>query len=231
MIAALATDSIFLSGRLFIFSAFLAVFHFASMANAQADRLRIIAFGDSLVHGYGLAQGDGFVPQMQAWLSAHGSNVILVNAGVSGDTTAGGLARMPWTLGEKVDGMILALGGNDALRGLDPALARQNLDKMLSLADEKGIPVLLVGIMAPGNFGKVYKQAFEANYPALASAHGALLYPNFMAALARMPDRAETLQNYYQADRLHPNKAGVALIVKDMGPAVLSLVQRARHEE
>ena len=117
-----------------------------------AQKLTLVAFGDSLTQGYGLPQPDGFVPQMQNWLAANGADVTVINAGVSGDTTAGGLARMDWTLTPDVDAMILNLGGNDLLRGIDPKSSRANLEAMLTKAQALNIPLLLVALRAPGNY-------------------------------------------------------------------------------
>ena len=192
-------------------------------AAATAEPVTIVALGDSLTQGYGLHAEDGFVPQMQAWLEAEGADVTLINAGVSGDTTAGGLSRIEWTLTPEVDALIVALGGNDMLRGLDPQLARENLDGILSIAGERELPVLLVGMDAPPNYGPDYEEAFENMYPDLAETHGALLEPNFLGALASLNDRALALERYMQGDRIHPNKDGVALIVKALGPRVKEL--------
>lgn len=181
-----------------------------------------------MTQGYGLADGDGFVPQLQAWLEANGEEVVILNAGVSGDTTAGGKSRVAWTLTPDVDAMIIALGGNDVLRGLPPEQARSNLEFILQTAASSEIPVLLAGINAPGNFGPDYKQAFDGIYPSLAEAYQALLYPNFLEALERGTDRATALATWMQADGVHPNAKGVAEIVADMGPLVQSLVGRAQ---
>lgn len=187
----------------------------------------IAALGDSLVQGYGLPPEQGFVAQMQGWLDVNGYEVDLRNAGVSGDTTAGGLRRVDWTLTAEVDGLIVALGGNDLLRGLDPSVSRGNLDRILEIAEAKGLPVLLVGIAAPGNYGKDYQEAFDAIYPELAEEHGTLLYPDFLQTISGQAGSAETLERYLQADRLHPNSEGVSLIVNDMGPSVGALAERA----
>src|SRR5690606_38850001 len=129
----------------------------------------------------GLAQGEGLVPQLQAWLDARGHDVEIVNAGVSGDTTMGGLSRLDWTLADRPDAMIVALGGNDLLRGIDPGLSRNNLDQILTRLAAEGIPALLVGLPAPGNYGAEYQSAFGALYPELAEEHGALLLPDMLA--------------------------------------------------
>lgn len=194
---------------------------------AAAEPVTIVALGDSLTQGYGLAPEQGFVPQLQAWLDAEGAETTLINAGVSGDTTAGGLSRLDWTLTPEVDALIVALGGNDILRGLDPSVSRANLDAILALADERGLPVLLVGMAAPPNYGADYKQAFDAIYPDLAAAHDAALYPDFLGVLTSREDREATLREFFQPDAIHPNAKGVALIVEDMGPSVLGLASRA----
>lgn len=197
-------------------------FAWATAAPAQT----IAALGDSLTQGFGLVQEDGFVPQLERWLQATGAEVAVLNAGVSGDTTAGGLARADWTLTPDVDAMIVALGGNDVLRGIDPANARANLEGILQKAETAGVPVLLVGMDAPGNYGPAYKQAFDAIYPDLAAEYGALYEPNFLGPLAAMEDRATAIADFMQGDGVHPNAAGVALIVEALGPRVLELIAR-----
>ena len=187
-----------------------------------AQEVRIVALGDSLTHGYGLPPAEGFVPQLEAWLRANGEpEATVVNAGVSGDTTAGGLARLEWSLADGADALIVALGGNDFLRGLDPASSRANLDAILTQADARGLPVLLSGMRAPGNYGPDFKQAFDAMYPDLAKKHGALYDPFFLEGVTE--DRT-----LWQDDGIHPNAAGVAVIVARIGPKVLELAARAR---
>ena len=204
-----------------VFGLWLAV----AQAVAAQERLTIVAFGDSLTQGYGLIEEEGFVPQMRGWLAAQGQDVSVINAGVSGDTTAGGLARVDWTLTPEVDGMILALGGNDVLRGLDPAVTRANIDGILQAAQAAGVPVLLVGMQAPGNYGADYKTAFEAIWPELAETYGALYFDSFFKGLG--DGDLATARAYFQADGIHPNAEGVALIVEAMGPAVLELIDAA----
>ena len=189
---------------------------------AAADEVVIAALGDSLTQGYGLPAEQGFVAQLQAWLDAEGAEVRLINAGVSGDTTAGGLARVGWTLTPEVDAMIVALGGNDLLRGLDPGQARANLAGILDAAAAAEVEVLLVGMEAPGNYGPDYKAAFDAIYPDLAGAYGSLYLPSFFAGLqedGETPDPAR-LRPFLQADGIHPNAEGVARIVAGIGPSV-----------
>ncbi|PRY92708.1 acyl-CoA thioesterase-1 [Hasllibacter halocynthiae] len=195
---------------------------------AAAEEVVIAALGDSLTQGYGLPERDGFVPRMQAWLDARGHDVRLINAGVSGDTTAGGAARAGWTLTPEVDGMIVALGGNDFLRGIDPATSRANLDAILGAADEAGVETLVVGLVASPNYGPDWKAAFDAMYPDLARAHGDLLHPRWFGALieAAGGGSPQDLRPYMQPDGIHPNAEGVALIVEDIGPSVERLIDR-----
>ena len=191
---------------------------------AHAEKVTIAALGDSLTHGYGLPMDDGFVPQLEAWLRAHGVEVVVINAGVSGDTTAGGLSRVGWTLTPDVDAMIVNLGGNDLLRALDPSLSRANLDGILRIAHDAGVDLLLVGLDAPSNFGPAYKAAFDAMYPELAQKYGVKLYENFFAPLEDGTDLVTARTLYMQQDGIHPNAVGVGKIVNGIGPAVLDLI-------
>jgi acyl-CoA thioesterase-1 len=195
-------------------------------SGAAAEPVTVAALGDSLTQGYGLPPGDGLVPQLQAWLTARGADAVLVNAGVSGDTTAGGLARLDWTLTPEVDALIVNLGGNDMLRGIDPAVSRANLDAILDTAAARGLPVLLVSLRAPGNYGAAYKTAFDAMYPGLAAEHGALLAENFFLPLIDQSTRRLD-PALMQADGIHPNAAGVARVVEGLGPLVLDLIARS----
>ncbi|MCU9847285.1 arylesterase [Defluviimonas sp. WL0024] len=196
-------------------------------AGAAAEPLTLLAFGDSLTAGYGLPPEEGFVQQLQGWLAEHGAEVTVLNGGVSGDTTAGGLARIDWALTPEVDAMIVTLGGNDLLRGLPPEEARANLDAILDRADERQLPVLLVPMTAPGNYGPDYKDAFDAIYPELAKEHGARLAPPFLSPILAQEDRAAAIAAYIQPDGLHPNAEGVALVVEGLGPEVLDMLDSA----
>ncbi|PHP27226.1 arylesterase [Limimaricola cinnabarinus] len=198
---------------------------------ALADEVVIAALGDSLTAGYGLPQGEGLVPQLQGWLDAQGAEVRLINAGVSGDTSAGGLSRTDWTLTPEVDAMIVALGGNDFLRGLDPETMRENIDGILGKAEAAGIETLLVGLKAGPNYGPDYAEAFDAAYADLAEAHDVPLYPDIFAALQEGRDVETARRDYLQSDGLHPNARGVALIAAELGPHVLDLAKRASGEE
>lgn len=191
---------------------------------AFAQEVVIAALGDSLTQGYGLPQDAGFVPQLQDWLDARGIDARVINAGVSGDTTAGGLARAGWTLTPEVDAMIVALGGNDLLRGLDPAMSRANLDGILQAAEEAQVDVLLVGMQAPGNFGPDYKSAFDAIYPELAAQYDTLYAADFFAGLNVEGGNLSAARAYMQPDGIHPNTDGVQRIVDALGPHVAELV-------
>ncbi len=188
---------------------------------AAGQEVTIAALGDSLTQGYGLMQEEGFTAQLQDWLRARGHDVAVLNAGVSGDTTAGGLARVDWTLTPEVDAMIVALGGNDLLRAIPPEASRANLDGILQAAGAREVAVLLVGIEAPGNYGPEFKEAFDAMYPELAEAYGTLYAESFLAPLSARrprPTARGALAAYMQPDGIHPNAAGVALIVEALGP-------------
>ena len=198
-----------------------------AVAGAQADPVRITAFGDSLVQGYGLPQGQGWVPQLQGWLDAQGEEVELINAGVSGDTTAGGAARIDWTLADAPDALIVALGGNDLLRGLAPEESRRNLTAIMEAAEAKALPVLLVGIQAPGNYGADFKESFDGIYPDLAARFDALLHPDSLAGIrAATGNDIQAAGAYLQDDGIHPNAEGVALNVAAIGPKVQQLIEQ-----
>ncbi|TVQ55370.1 MAG: arylesterase [Rhodobacteraceae bacterium] len=191
---------------------------------AAADEVRIVALGDSLTHGYGLPPEEAFPVQLETWLRENGApEARVINAGVSGDTTAGGLARLEWSLQEGADALIVALGGNDLLRGIDPESSRENLDAILAEAGARGLPVLLSGMQAPLNYGADWKRAFDAMYPDLAERHGALFDPFFL-------DGVQDDRSLWQSDGLHPNADGVAVIVERLGPLALELVAATRAE-
>ncbi|KXF89005.1 arylesterase [Phaeobacter inhibens] len=199
-------------------------------AIAQAEPVRIAALGDSLVQGYGLPQGQGWVPQLQRWLGEEGAEVRLINAGVSGDTTAGGAARIDWTLADGPDALIVALGGNDLLRGLAPSESRANLTRILEVAQANAVPVLLVGIQAPGNYGADFKAEFDAIFPDLARDYDTLLHADSLAGIrAATGDDIQAAGKYLQEDGIHPNAEGVALNVAAIGPKVLELVELAKQ--
>ena len=186
---------------------------FAPLA-AHAAPIKIMAFGDSLLAGYGLSSDDDNIPsQLEKTLRADGHDVKLINAAVSGDTTTDGLARLDWSLADKPDLVLLELGANDALRGQDPDTARANLDRILARLKTANIPVLLCGMLAPRNLGPDYAAKFDPIYPALARKYDVPLYPFILDGVA-------TDMSLNQADGMHPNKDGVLVIVKRLAPAV-----------
>jgi acyl-CoA thioesterase-1 len=193
-----------------------------AFAGAQAaGRVPVILdFGDSLTAGYGLPAGQAFPARLEAWLRQQGIEARVVNAGVSGDTTAGGLARLDWALADKPDLVILALGANDALRGIEPATVRENLDKMIGKIEASGAKVLLLGMLAPPNWGEEYRHAFDQIFPELARIHHLPLYPFFLEGVAMKPE-------LNQPDGLHPNERGVAVLVDRIAPVVARLLASA----
>lgn len=180
---------------------------------AQAKTINLVGFGDSLMAGYQLAPGEGFPEKLQAALKADGKDVTVSNAGVSGDTTTGGLARIDWSVPDGTDGVILELGANDALRGIPPEESEKNLDQMITRLKARGIAVLLVGMMAPPNMGGDYAERFNPIYQKLAEKHGVALYPFFLDGVVL--DAGLKLE-----DGMHPNAKGVDVMVEKMKPAI-----------
>jgi len=187
---------------------------------AQAAPQKLLAYGDSLIHGYGLGPAEVFPAQLEQALRAAGREVTVINGGNSGDTTAAGLARVDWTLAERPDAVLLLLGANDFLRGLDPKETAANLRALLLRFQAEGLPVLLAGMLAPQNLGADYAAEFDAIYPTLAAEFDALLYPFFLEGVALDPA-------LNQPDGIHPNAAGVAVIVGRILPSVEALLERA----
>ena len=192
---------------------------FMTIQAAQAQAVTIFVLGDSLTAGYGLQPSDAFPVKLEAALKAKGFDARVINAGVSGDTALDGLSRLDWSLSDDVNAVIVELGANDALRGLPPAQAEEALDGILAKLAEKQLPVLVAGMQAPPNMGPDYQKAFDGMYPRLAAKYGALLYPFFLDGVA-----AEAKLN--QADGLHPNPAGVDIVVARMLPSVEQLITR-----
>jgi acyl-CoA thioesterase-1 len=189
---------------------------------AAADKpVMIVALGDSLTAGLGLAAKDAFPARLQAALAAKGIAATIADAGVSGDTTSGGLARLDWSVPPGTEGVILELGANDALRGLDPKVPRASLDAILQRLTARGIPVLLCGMLSPPNLGADYARAFNAIYTDLAKTYGTLLYPFFLDGVAGN-------RRLVQSDGLHPTAAGVDVIVAKILPDVEALIARVR---
>lgn len=182
-------------------------------AAMAADPVRLVALGDSLTAGYQLPPAAAFPVQLERALTARGLAVTVENAGVSGDTATGGLARLDWAIGDGVKGVLLELGANDALRGVPPAETRAALDTIISRLKERGIGVLLIGMRAPPNMGADYQTAFDAIYPDLAAKHGVPLYPFFLDGVAADP-------SLNLPDGMHPTEKGVAVIVERILPWV-----------
>jgi acyl-CoA thioesterase I len=188
-----------------------------SATAATARTSKVLAFGDSLTAGFGLPPEQSFPAQLEKRLRADGLDVQVINGGQSGDTTAGGLARLDWSLAEKPDLVILELGANDMLRGIDPATVRANLDKLIGRIKASGAKLLLAGMQSSPNWGANYQKEFDRIYPELARLHGVALYPFFLEGVVMKPE-------LNQPDGLHPNARGVALIVGHVAPDVAKLL-------
>lgn len=183
--------------------------------------LRIVALGDSLTAGYGLKPGQSFPDQLQRALKDRGYDVEVANAGVSGDTSSAGLQRLGWAIPDGTDAVIVELGANDMLRGVDPKATHANLTKIVTTLQERGIPVLLAGMRSLSNWGEDYTRSFEAIYPDLAREHGVILYPFFLDGVARDP-------SLNLPDGLHPTSEGIGKIVERIMPSVEELIARAK---
>ena len=181
----------------------------------------ILAFGDSLTAGYGLGPGEGFTDELERTINILGSTATVINAGVSGDTSSGGLSRIKWVLDsfENIDLVILALGANDALRGIQPKITTQNIDQIAKILKNRNIPTIIAGMMAPPNLGKVYAKQFNDIYPVTAKKYGMAFYPFFLDGVAGLIE-------FNQIDRIHPNKKGVSIISKKMAPVIITVLNK-----
>ncbi len=187
--------------------------------------VRILALGDSLTAGYGLADlKDSFPAQLEKALKDKGHPVVIIQGGVSGDTTTGGRSRIEWALGEKPDAVIVALGGNDALRAVDPAVTLDSMDAIVKRIKKDNLPVLVAGMYAPPNLGKDYGTRFAAAFAKVAKDNDTLFYPFFLEGVA-----GELALN--QSDRIHPNAEGIAVMVKGILPSVEKLIAQARERQ
>jgi acyl-CoA thioesterase I len=191
-----------------------------SLGSASAKPVTLLALGDSLTAGYGLEAIDAFPAKLEQAIKAKIPDVTIINGGVSGDTAAGGLARLDWALTDEVDGLIVELGANDALRGLDVSQTEAALEAILQKAKTKNLPVLILGMKAPPNLGPDYVTRFDGLYPRLAKKYQALFYPFYLDGVAAVAD-------LNQADGIHPNGKGVDLIVSRLLPLVEELSQKA----
>lgn len=207
--------------HLLVLAAALAAFVAPQPALAQGEPLQIVVLGDSLTAGYGLPPGEGFPDQLQAALAARGHEVQVVDAGVSGDTASGGLARLDWSVPEEADAVIVELGANDALRGVDPAVTRQALSEIVRRLKARGQAVLLAGMHAPRNMDDAYIEAFDSIYPEIAEQEDVLFYPFFLEGVAADPA-------LNQGDGMHPTAIGVARIVEGILPQVEAMIEEAR---
>ncbi|MFN4169576.1 MAG: arylesterase [Pannonibacter phragmitetus] len=195
----------------------------AGPARANDAAVKIVVLGDSLSAGYQLAPDEAFPVQLEKALKEKGENVTVINAGVSGDTSSGGLSRLDWSVPPDADAVIVELGANDALRGIDPAATRKNIEAIVSRLRERGVEVLVAGMMAPRNLGEDYAAAFDPIFADVAGAHDALLYPFFLEGVAMRPE-------LNLADGMHPTGEGVSVIVANVLPLVQDLVARARQK-
>ena len=200
-----------------LFSALIITFSYIELAYSKTTK--IIIFGDSLIAGYGLVVEDNFVNQLKLKTIENKINdVTLFNSGVSGETSTGLLNRYKWVLEDNYDGVIILIGANDALRGIDPSLTSQNIEKILSYLKEKQIPTMLIGMKAPNNLGEIYVNEFNAIYPKLSKKYDTAYYPFFLKDVALKP-------SLNQRDMIHPNKKGVQIIVNNFFPYFLEFYE------
>ena len=200
-----------------LFSALIITFSYIELAYSKTTK--IIIFGDSLIAGYGLVVEDNFVNQLKLKTKENKiNNVTLFNSGVSGETSTGLLNRYKWVLEDNYDGVIILIGANDALRGIDPSLTSQNIEKILSYLKEKQIPTMLIGMKAPNNLGEIYVNEFNAIYPKLSKKYDTAYYPFFLKDVALKP-------SLNQRDMIHPNKKGVKIIVNNFFPYFLEFYE------
>jgi acyl-CoA thioesterase-1 len=192
-----------------------------AVADSRTGPIRIVAFGDSLTAGYNLASDEAFPARLERALMAAGLDVEVRNGGVSGDTSAGALARLDWAVPAEADAVIVEFGANDALRGIDPAETRANLDNLIGTLRARNQDILVAGMLAPPNMGREYETAFNEIFPALAQSHDAVFYPFFLDGVAAQP-------RLNQGDGIHPTAAGVDVIVERILPSVIELVDRAK---
>ena len=194
------------------------LFVFSSFAHAD-NQIRILMLGDSLTQGYGLEEKKGLVPKLQNWLSTNNVEVLLINGGVSGDTTLGGFERLDWLLTPNINGVIVALGGNDLLRGFDPKFTKKNLQAIFKNLKSKGINSVIVGTISPINYGPQFKKEYDAIYPSLAREYNLFYIDSLFSPLIDKKTQ-EISVNLLQADGIHPNEKGVEAIVNYIGPVM-----------
>ena len=191
-------------------------------ATEKKENYRLIIIGDSLIQGYGLPKEKGFVNQLQKKVLEKMDNISLINAGVSGDTTAGGLSRTDWSITDDINAVAISLGANDMLRGIPPKFSKENLSKMILKIKDKNLPILLIGITSIENFGPEYKNEFDLMFSELSQKFDISLYPNLMAPVI---ENENDLSNYLQEDMLHPNEKGVEIIVRAILPTFFDFIE------
>tara|TARA_A100001011_G_C14279147_1_gene830736 strand:+ start:1608 stop:2207 length:600 start_codon:yes stop_codon:yes gene_type:complete len=191
-------------------------------ATEKKENYRLIIIGDSLIQGYGLPKEKGFVNQLQKKVLEKMDNISLINAGVSGDTTSGGLSRTDWSITDDINAVAISLGANDMLRGIPPKFSKENLSKMILKIKDKNLPILLIGITSIENFGPEYKNEFDLMFSELSQKFDISLYPNLMAPVI---ENENDLSNYLQEDMLHPNEKGVEIIVRAILPTFFDFIE------
>lgn len=189
--------------------------------NANEKQINLVVFGDSLVAGYGLAPGEAFPEKLQIALDKKNYNIAVTNAGVSGDTTSAGLARLDWSIAEGTDGVILELGANDALRGIPASVTKENLLKMIARLKERNIEIILAGMLAPPNMGQDYASEFNPIFPELAKLEDLTLYPFFLEGVAGQPE-------LNQADAMHPTAKGIDVIIENIMPVLETFINKLK---
>ena len=200
----------------------LLLFVFSSFAHAD-NQIKILMLGDSLTQGYGLAKKNGLVPKLQDWLSTNNVEVLLINGGVSGDTTLGGFERLDWSLTPDINGVVVALGGNDLLRGFDPKFTKNNLKEIFKNLKSKGITSVIVGTISPLNYGPQFKKEYDEIYPALAREYNLFYIDSLFSPLIDKKTQKISV-NLLQPDGIHPNEKGVEAIVNYIGPVIRNFI-------
>ena len=190
-------------------------------ATEKFENSRLIIIGDSLIQGYGLPKDKGFVNQLQKKLLEKKVNILLINGGVSGDTTAGGLSRIDWSITDDINAVAISLGANDMLRGIPPSFSKENLSKIIMKIKENNLPILLIGIKSIENYGTEYKNEFDSMFSNLADEFELFLYPDLMAPIF---NKEKDLSLYLQEDMLHPNEKGVEIIVQEILPTITNFI-------
>ena len=194
---------------------------------AYSDQ-KVFILGDSLTHGFGLPEEEGLVNQLTNWFFGAGLEVTFINGGVSGDTTAGGLARLSWSLTNDVSALVVALGSNDVLRGFPPEVTKENLSAIIEIAESNKIPVLLIGTYAPGNYGEQYKLDFDAIFTDLVEEKNVAYIDSYLKPMLDDVKNGKDVSYLLQADGLHPNPAGVKVIVEYISPQILRFLRKEK---